>query len=105
MIFKPWALPTLTARRLALRQWQDDDLAPFRDLNADPRVMQHFPNTLAPEQSDDLALRIRKALAEQDFGFWAVEAPGVSKFIALVGLGCWRPGRNVRLNRHTEKAT
>lgn len=49
--------------------------------------MRHFPNALRHDESDRLASRIRKALAERDFGFWAVEAPGVAAFIGFVGLG------------------
>ncbi|HVR51270.1 MAG TPA: GNAT family N-acetyltransferase, partial [Pseudorhodoferax sp.] len=32
--------------RLLLRQWTDDDLAPFAALNADPAVMRYFPAPL-----------------------------------------------------------
>ena len=81
------AAPTLTTSRLLLRHWRASDLAPFGRLNGDPRVMQFFPNALTSEQSDDLARRMQKALAERQFGFWAVEAPGVSDFIGFVGLG------------------
>jgi RimJ/RimL family protein N-acetyltransferase len=84
------AAPTLTTRRLVLRHWRDGDLGPFRALNGDTRVMQYFPSVLTTEQSDNLASRIRKALAERDYGFWAAEAPSVSAFIGFVGLG--RPG-------------
>jgi RimJ/RimL family protein N-acetyltransferase len=52
--------------------------------------MRHFPNPLAAEQSDDLAHRMQKALSERDFGFWAVEAPGLADFIGFVGLGAPR---------------
>ena len=81
------AAPTLTTSCLLLRHWRAADLAPFGRLNGDPRVMQFFPNALTSEQSDDLARRMQKALAERQFGFWAVEAPGVSDFIGFVGLG------------------
>jgi RimJ/RimL family protein N-acetyltransferase len=33
----------LDTARLHLRQWREDDLRPFADLNADPEVMAHFP--------------------------------------------------------------
>jgi ribosomal-protein-alanine N-acetyltransferase len=35
-------VPTLRTERLQLREWRDDDLAPFAALNADERVMEHF---------------------------------------------------------------
>ena len=33
----------LETPRLRLRQWRDEDREPFAALNADPRVMEHFP--------------------------------------------------------------
>jgi RimJ/RimL family protein N-acetyltransferase len=72
--------------RLRLRQWRDSDLVPFAALNADPRVMEFFPATQSRAESDAFAERIRAGIAERGFGFWAVEAPGVSPFIGFVGL-------------------
>jgi RimJ/RimL family protein N-acetyltransferase len=78
--------PTLTTPRLRLRPWRDEDLAPFAALNADPRVMQHFPAPLDRAASDAMVARIRRHFAEHGFGFWAVEAPGLAPFIGMIGL-------------------
>jgi len=40
--------------RLILRQRQENDLKPFAELNADPRVREFFPSVLTSEESDDL---------------------------------------------------
>lgn len=80
------AVPALATERLILRPWRDGDLAPFAALNGDPEVMAHFPKTLSPAESDALAGRIRAALAERGFGWWAAEAPGVAPFIGFIGL-------------------
>ncbi len=79
-------IPTLTSQRLILRPWRDSDLAPFAALNADPEVMEHFPATLSREESDAAAGRIRAALAENGYGWWAAEAPGVAPFIGTIAL-------------------
>ena len=42
----------LRTERLVLRQWRDEDRAPFAALNADPIVMEHFPSTMTREASD-----------------------------------------------------
>jgi len=80
------AAPDLETARLRLRGWRDDDLDPFALLNADSRVMEHFPNVLSREQSDLLAARICKGLSDREFGQWAVEVPGGADFIGFVGL-------------------
>lgn len=76
----------LRTARLNLRQWRDEDYPAFAALNADPRVMEHFPNTLDRSQSDAMAGRIRTRIEEQGHGLWAVEVPGLSPFIGYVGL-------------------
>lgn len=80
------AAPALRTPRLLLRPWRDADLAPFAALNADPRVMAHFPQVLARAESDALASRIRAGFARHGFGLWAVELPGQAEFIGFVGL-------------------
>ena len=78
--------PILTTARLRLRQWREEDLAPFAALNADPQVMEFFPKTLTRAESDAVAGRIREHFARHGFGFWAVEAPGVAGLIGFIGL-------------------
>jgi RimJ/RimL family protein N-acetyltransferase len=79
-------LASLQTERLLLRPWSPADLAPFARLNADPRVMEHFPSVESREQSDACAARIAAHFAERGFGLWAVEVPGVAAFIGFVGL-------------------
>jgi RimJ/RimL family protein N-acetyltransferase len=70
--------------RVVLRDWVDSDLPAFAGLNADPRVMAHFPSVLTREESDASAARIRKFLAEHGWGLWAAESEGA--FVGFVGL-------------------
>jgi RimJ/RimL family protein N-acetyltransferase len=77
---------TLRTERLLLRPWQDDDLAPFAELNADPVVMQHFPSTLTREESDLMVERIGVRFTETRLYLWAVEVPDMEPFIGFVGL-------------------
>jgi RimJ/RimL family protein N-acetyltransferase len=76
----------LKTSRTLLRAWRDEDLEPFARLNADPEVMRWFPSVLTRDTSDALATRIRARLAEDGWGLWALEVPGVSKFCGFVGL-------------------
>jgi RimJ/RimL family protein N-acetyltransferase len=72
--------------RLLLRQWTDDDLAPFAALNADPAVMRYFPAALHRAQSDAMALRCRALIAERGWGVWATQERASGRFIGFIGL-------------------
>jgi len=72
--------------RLRLRAWRETDLAPFATMNADPRVMEHFPAPLDPAASDALAGRIRDHHARHGFGGCVVETREGAEFVGTVGL-------------------
>jgi len=80
----------LDTERLRLRQWRASDLEPFARLNADPRVMEFFPNRLDRQASDALAGRIEAKIAERGWGLWAAELRGADgnagEFIGFIGL-------------------
>ncbi len=79
------AAPTLTTPRLTLRPWRDADAEPFAAINADPRVMQHYPSVLTRDQSDALLARLRDHFDDVGFGMWAVELPD-APWVGFVGL-------------------
>ena len=76
----------LRTERLSLRAWRDGDREVFAALNADPVVMEHYPSTLTPEESDAFADRIEARLAEHGWGLWAVEIVDTGAFAGYVGL-------------------
>jgi ribosomal-protein-alanine N-acetyltransferase len=76
----------LETERLLLRSWRDEDLAPFAAMNADPRVMEFFPQTYDPSESAEGLARIRAHFAAHGFGLWAVEVKGGPPFVGMVGL-------------------
>jgi RimJ/RimL family protein N-acetyltransferase len=76
----------ITTQRLLLRQWYEEDLAPFAALNGNPEVMRYFPATLTPAESDEFARYIQGLIAVQGWGLWAVEVRGGAPFIGFVGL-------------------
>jgi RimJ/RimL family protein N-acetyltransferase len=75
----------LRTGRLLLRRWLPADRSAFAALNADSRVMEHFPAVLTPEESGVLAV-IERHFEQHGFGLWAVEIPGVASFAGFVGL-------------------
>ncbi|HJD98001.1 GNAT family N-acetyltransferase [Mailhella massiliensis] len=76
----------LETPRIRLRPWKEDDLAPFRVLNADPTVMRFFPAPLTHEESDALAAALQERMKRQGFGLWALDIPGLTPFAGFVGL-------------------
>jgi len=77
---------TLTTPRLLLRPWQESDRQPFRDLNADPRVMEFFPAPLTPQASDELFDRVHQHFARHGYGPFAAELVETHTFIGFIGL-------------------
>jgi ribosomal-protein-alanine N-acetyltransferase len=76
----------LATARLVLRPWRPDDLPALAALNADPAVMEHFPNPLDRAESDALAARLQAHIDAHGFGFWAVERTGAAGCIGFIGL-------------------
>jgi RimJ/RimL family protein N-acetyltransferase len=74
----------LHTARCRLRQFRDEDLEPFAALNADPRVMEHFPALLSLAETEQMVGRMRAHFAAHGFGLWALEAEGT--FAGFVGL-------------------
>lgn len=76
----------LRTQRTLLRQWQDSDLEPWAEMNADPAVRQHFASVLTHDEALAEAARMRSTLARRGWGPWVLEVPGVLPFAGFVGL-------------------
>ncbi|WP_232799695.1 GNAT family N-acetyltransferase [Motilimonas sp. E26] len=81
-------ITSLGTQRLILRQWQDEDYAPFAQMSADENVMRYFPNILTRADSDALADKAKGLIADNGWGFWAVELKETGEFIGFIGLHC-----------------
>jgi ribosomal-protein-alanine N-acetyltransferase len=80
--------PELSTERLTLRRWRPADRAPFAALNADPRVMEHFPRTLTAAESDRMVDRCEAHFEHRGFGLWAYRIAsherGVGRTLPLI---------------------
>ena len=76
----------IETQRLILRKWQDSDLIDFACINSSSKVCQFLPKILSHEESDLLALKIKKHFEEYGFGLFAAELKENGKFIGFIGL-------------------
>jgi len=83
-------IPRIETGRLALREWRDEDRAPFAALNADPRVAEFLSGPLDRVESDAFVDRILARWAEDGHGLWAVEERASGQFIGFIGLAAPR---------------
>jgi RimJ/RimL family protein N-acetyltransferase len=76
----------LRTDRLLLRRWHESDAVPFAGMNADPKVMEHFPALLSRDETDAAIQRMTEHFELHGFGLWSVEVPEWAPFIGFVGL-------------------
>jgi RimJ/RimL family protein N-acetyltransferase len=74
--------------RISLRQWKDEDLEPYAEMNADAQVMRYFPRCLTFAESRESFARLRAQVTQRRWGLWAVEVDG--EFAGYTGLS--QPG-------------
>lgn len=87
LMLKTWPSPVeLRTRRVLLRAWKESDLPAWCEMNADPEVRRHFESVHTEEQALGEAQRVREALAQRGWGFWALEVPGKIPFAGVCGL-------------------
>jgi ribosomal-protein-alanine N-acetyltransferase len=55
-------------------------------MNADPAVMEYFPEPLSRRQSDGLVEAIEAGFEAHGFGLWALEVRATGEFIGFTGL-------------------
>ena len=84
--------PEQNTERLVLRGFSDADREPFAAMNADPRVMEHFPTLLTRAESDAFVDRIQRRWDADGLGLWAVERREDGRFLGFTGLVLERSG-------------
>ncbi|MFI8930563.1 GNAT family N-acetyltransferase [Streptomyces sp. NPDC053474] len=74
--------------RLLLRRWQDDDLAPMADINADPRVMRWVDDgsVRGLDHTAEAIERWEEEWDEEGFGLFAVELLASGELAGFTGL-------------------
>lgn len=76
----------IETERLVLRDWKEEDLALFVEMNQDPEVMEYFLKSLTAEETMEFYGRIRNEFINRGYGLYAVEEKGCGFFIGYIGL-------------------
>lgn len=73
------------SERLLFRDWKEEDLLVFREMNKDPLVMKYFPKVLGEDETDSFYQRIQDEFETSGYGLYAVEVKETRKFIGYIG--------------------
>ncbi len=77
-------VPTIETPRLLLRGWQDADIDPFVEMNADRRVMEFFPSTHDRARAETMAAQRRMFLERNGYGWWVIEVKETRNFAGTI---------------------
>ncbi|WDV44719.1 GNAT family N-acetyltransferase [Clostridiaceae bacterium M8S5] len=75
----------IETERLLLRDWQEEDIPIFCNMNKDKEVMQYLPKVLTEEETKNFYNVIKKEFSDKGYGLYAVESKEKREFIGFVG--------------------
>lgn len=75
----------IETERLLLRDWKEDDIVPFTEMNRDPQVMRYFLKPLTEEESLDFYHQIQEEFVRYGYGPYAAERKDNGEFVGYIG--------------------
>ena len=79
-------MPSIETPRLRLRDWRDEDVEAWAQVNADPRVMEFFTEPWPRQRSIETAALMARDLRERGYGWFVLERkdrPGFAGIVAI----------------------
>jgi RimJ/RimL family protein N-acetyltransferase len=76
----------IPTERLILRDWREDDLRPWTEINADPQVHEFLGPVWDEARAADSMKWYQEGFRRNGFGFWAVEVRQSGQLIGMTGL-------------------
>lgn len=76
----------IRTERLGLRNWTENDVQPFLEMNQDPEVMRYFPKQLSEEETREFIGRMQRNFSEFGFCYFAADVLESSEFIGMIGI-------------------
>lgn len=74
------------SRRLGFRAWANDDIPLLAQLNADMKVMEHFPSILNQEQTTLFVHSMMEKQTQKAYCYFATDRLDDGAFIGFIGL-------------------
>lgn len=74
------------SERLGFRNWSDNDLEEFAKINADLKVMEHFPKPLTKNETADFITRLKVHFDKNGYNYFATEILNTGELIGFIGL-------------------
>jgi RimJ/RimL family protein N-acetyltransferase len=74
------------SERLGFRNWLPSDVEPMSGINADPEVMEFFPDVSSKTQTIEFIERMQNQFEEKGFCYFAVDKLEDETFIGFIGL-------------------
>ncbi|GGI39369.1 GNAT family N-acetyltransferase [Mammaliicoccus stepanovicii] len=76
----------IETKRLILRDWKDEDIALYQNMNANPEVRRYFPDLLSYKATENTIKKMQQIIDQYGIGLFAVELKATKSFIGMVGL-------------------
>jgi len=71
--------------RLLIRDWKENDIRPFAEMNSSPLVMRYFLKALTEKESLEFYHRIQNEFNQYGYGLYAIEKKEDGEFIGYTG--------------------
>ena len=75
----------IETKRLIMRQWHDEDIIQFAEINQNAEVMEYMPKLLSTEETMHFYERIVSEHEKYGYGLYAVELKNTGEFIGYTG--------------------
>lgn len=76
----------IETERLRLRDWREEDLLPFQQMNANQQVRRYFPSLLSYRRSEHDMNKMDEVISKYNIGLFAVELKETKGWLGFIGL-------------------
>lgn len=76
----------IETERLRLRDWQEEDLLSFQQMNANQQVRRYFPSLLSYQRSEHDMNKMNEMILDDGIGLFAVELKETNGWLGFIGL-------------------